>query len=124
MSEMERIVPLIDQYAKDLEKTPLQEEMTKINALKISQAEKEKKLKAFGAVATMKSFRYMFDLSLRFIADTTDDNEGIRTQIGDNFSLATETAAKIQAELTIQVIKLSQEMSQIKETYAPVEFTN
>lgn len=111
MTDLEKYIPIVEKYVKDLKKTPLQTEMTKINALNCSQEEKQKKLQALGTEKTLESFRYMFDLAKAFIATITDDNSDIMSQLGDNFTLTIKTAKDIYDQLNQQIAVLSQEMS-------------
>ena len=110
MSDLEKYLPLIEKYVKAIKKTPLQQEMTKINALNCSQAEKEKKLQALGTEKTLESFRYMYDIARAFISDITDNNGDISEQLGDNFNLTIMTAKDIHDQLKQQIIILSQQM--------------
>jgi len=111
MSDLEKYIPLVEKYVKDIKKTPLQLEMTKINALNCSVEEKKKKLQALGMEKTLESFRYMFDTAKGFINSITDDNSDVAEQLGDNFNLTIMTAKDIHDQLNQQITILSQEIS-------------
>ena len=113
MSDLEKYLPLVEKYVKDVKKTPLQHEMTKINALNCSQAEKEKKLQALGTEKTLESFRYMFDTARGFINSVTDNNSDISEQLGDKFNPTIMTAKEIYDQLNEQIITLSQEIGNV-----------
>jgi len=121
MTDLEKYIPLVEKYAKDLKKTPLQAEMTKINALNCPQAEKQKKLQALGTEKTLESFRYVFDLAKAFIAAITDDDGDVMEMLGDSFNLAIKTAKEIYDCLNRQIAEISQEMAATAEEFKTAE---
>ena len=111
MTDLEKYLPVSEKFAKDLMKTPLRAEAIKINALKCSKEEKERKLQALGTEKTLESFRYMFDVAKTFISTVTDNNGDVMEQLGDNLPAMIGTAKTISEQIISQMKVLSKEIN-------------
>lgn len=102
MSEFKRLMPIINDYLKEAERTPLRKEMAKINALKVNETKKQELMAKLDFQLVMDSYEFQMDINKKFIKDVTDSDE-IITAVGDSISKTASVTKEIIDNFNKQV---------------------